>query len=41
MKNDEEIIKQAFTVFSKFFDAKDEMTKGHSLRVAQYSKQFC
>ena len=40
MKNDELIISEAFGVFSKFFDAKDELTKGHSLRVAQYSKQL-
>ena len=38
MRNDEQIIKQAFSVFSKFFDAKDELTKGHSLCVAQYSR---
>ena len=38
MQNDERIIGQAFNVFSQFFDAKDELTNGHSLRVAQYSK---
>ena len=37
MQNDEKIIEQAFCVFSQFFDAKDALTSGHSMRVAKYS----
>jgi putative nucleotidyltransferase with HDIG domain len=38
MANDEQIIDEEFGVFSKFFDAKDPSTSGHSSRVAEYSK---
>lgn len=34
---DEEIIRQTMETFTGFIDAKDPYTRGHSLRVAQYS----
>lgn len=36
--HDEEIISQTMMTFAGFIDAKDEYTKGHSVRVSQYSK---
>ena len=33
----EKIIEQALSVFTRFFEAKDTYTNGHSLRVAEYS----
>ena len=38
LKHDEQIIEQSLSVFTRFIDAKDTYTKGHSLRVAIYSK---
>lgn len=37
MRQDEAIIRQSMRVFTRFFDAKDKYTNGHSLRVADYS----
>lgn len=37
MKQDEAIIRQSMCVFTRFFDAKDPYTNGHSQRVADYS----
>ena len=37
-KRDEEIISQTMMTFAGLIDAKDSYTKGHSVRVAQYSK---
>lgn len=38
IKKDEVIIEQAINVLTKFVDAKDDYTNGHSHRVAEYSK---
>ena len=38
LKHDEVIIEQSLSVFTRFIDAKDTYTKGHSLRVAVYSR---
>ncbi len=39
-KRDEEIISQTMLTFAGLIDAKDTYTKGHSVRVAQYSKEL-
>jgi hypothetical protein len=40
LANDEKIIKESISVFTRFFEAKDEYTNGHSQRVAEYSKMI-
>lgn len=37
---DKEIIRQAMMTFSNFIDAKDDYTRGHSTRVADYSREL-
>lgn len=39
-KHDAQIIEQSISTFINFIEAKDDSTKGHSLRVAQYSKMI-
>ncbi|MCR5209037.1 MAG: HD domain-containing protein [Lachnospiraceae bacterium] len=39
-ERDRLIIKQAITTFTNFIDARDPYTKGHSVRVAIYSKEI-
>lgn len=39
-ERDKEIITQSITTFVNFIDAKDEYTRGHSNRVALYSKEI-
>lgn len=39
-KLDSDIIVQSFKTFANFVDAKDPYTKGHSLRVAHYSREI-
>lgn len=39
-KQDEHIIRQSIGVFTRFFEAKDTYTNGHSQRVADYSKMI-
>ncbi|MBR5933645.1 MAG: HD-GYP domain-containing protein [Treponema sp.] len=39
-KLDSDIIVQAFKTFANFVDAKDPYTRGHSLRVAHYSREI-
>jgi hypothetical protein len=39
-KQNEEIISQTMTTFAEFIDAKDPYTRGHSVRVAQYSQEI-
>lgn len=39
-KRDKEIIEQTMQTIVNFIEAKDPITKGHSLRVAQYSKMI-
>lgn len=39
-QQDEKIIRQSIGVFIQFFEAKDDYTKGHSKRVAQYSQMI-
>ncbi len=38
MQQDAKIIEQSLSVFTRFFDAKDPYTTGHSERVAEYSR---
>lgn len=40
LEQKDEIIYQAIRVFTRFFDAKDEYTYGHSQRVAKYSSMI-
>ena len=37
---DKQIINQTMETFTSFIDAKDPYTNGHSLRVAEYSKEI-
>ncbi len=39
-QKDQEIIIQSFKTFAEMIDAKDEYTKGHSVRVAEYSAKI-
>ena len=39
-ENDRQIISQALHTFAKLIDAKDPYTKGHSIRVAAYSREI-
>jgi hypothetical protein len=39
-KQNDEIISQTMTTFAEFIDAKDSYTRGHSVRVAQYSQEI-
>ncbi len=39
-ENDAKIISQTMQVFAGFIDAKDEYTKGHSVRVSMYAKEL-
>ena len=40
MQQDAKIIEQSLSVFTRFFDAKDPYTTGHSERVAEYSRMI-
>lgn len=40
MEQDERIIEQSLSVFSKIFEEKDEYTVGHSKRVADYTRRI-
>ncbi len=39
-KRDEDIINRTMSTFANFIDAKDEYTKGHSVRVSKYSMKL-